>query len=106
LSGTFWSVDRSHVAVLLHIGNDVRRCWMISRTPTLAQWPYRMVRLACDHGSRRRERDQNCEGREDRMPSDTPAKRINRQEKRAESDMTLGPELCQRFQWLALRPLL
>jgi hypothetical protein len=22
---------------------------MISRTPTLAEWPYRMVRLACDH---------------------------------------------------------
>jgi hypothetical protein len=22
---------------------------MISRAPTLAEWPYRMVRLACDH---------------------------------------------------------
>ena len=22
---------------------------MISRTPTLADWPYRMVRLACEH---------------------------------------------------------
>jgi hypothetical protein len=26
---------------------------MISRTPTLADWPYRMVRLACDHCPRR-----------------------------------------------------
>jgi hypothetical protein len=26
---------------------------MISRTPTLAEWPYRMVRLACDYCSRR-----------------------------------------------------
>jgi hypothetical protein len=26
---------------------------MISRTPTLAQWPYGMVRLACDHCPRR-----------------------------------------------------
>jgi hypothetical protein len=26
---------------------------MISRTPTLAEWPLRMVRLACDHCSRR-----------------------------------------------------
>jgi hypothetical protein len=26
---------------------------MISRTPTLAEWPYRMVRLACDHCPRR-----------------------------------------------------
>jgi len=30
---------------------------MISRTPTLAQWPYRMVRLACDLCPRR---DQYC----------------------------------------------
>jgi hypothetical protein len=26
---------------------------MISRTPTLAEWPYRMVLLACDHCPRR-----------------------------------------------------
>jgi hypothetical protein len=26
---------------------------MISRTPTLAEWPYRMVRLACDYCPRR-----------------------------------------------------
>jgi hypothetical protein len=26
---------------------------MISRTPTLAEWPYRMVRLACDQCPRR-----------------------------------------------------
>jgi hypothetical protein len=26
---------------------------MISRTPTLAEWPYRMVRLACDRCPRR-----------------------------------------------------
>jgi len=26
---------------------------MISRTPTLAEWPYRMVRLACDLRPRR-----------------------------------------------------
>jgi hypothetical protein len=26
---------------------------MISRPPTLAEWPYRMVRLACDHCPRR-----------------------------------------------------
>jgi hypothetical protein len=26
---------------------------MISRTPTLAEWPYRIVRLACDHCPRR-----------------------------------------------------
>jgi hypothetical protein len=26
---------------------------MISRTPTLAEWPYRMVRLACDYCPRK-----------------------------------------------------
>jgi hypothetical protein len=36
-----------------HVGNDVGRGRMISRTPTLAEWPYRMVRLACDLCPRR-----------------------------------------------------